>query len=274
MAVAGAGTTVSERQHTAVEALPISVVLITRDAGEHLAKVLAALPECDEILVVDSGSSDDTIAIAEAFQARVIHQDFLGFGPQKRFAVSQARHDWVLCLDADEVLDAAAATAIGTADLSNPQVCWRIRRRTFIGAREVRYGHWHPDRCVRLFNRTVTTWSEDAVHESVPAAPVVRTLAGAIDHYSYRDYADVFRMGYQRTKAERYRAKGRRAGAILLLLRAWLAFMKSWLWRRGFLDGRAGVVVAISASVNAVVGLAIASDSPAEASADTTEPTA
>jgi len=245
---------------------PISAVLITLDAEQHLARVLSALRFCDEILVLDSGSRDRSIAIAREHGARVEHQDFLGSGPQKRRAVELARHDWVLSVDADEVLDQTAADAIRALSLRDPQRAWRLRRRTYIGARELRYGHWHPDEVLRLFNRQSTTFSDDAVHESVPPPTgPVHSLPGALHHYSYRDLAAIFRFDYHRLKAERYRREGRRAGAPLLCLRALLAFSRSFLLRSGWRDGAAGVVVALSASVNAVLGLAMASWEPSGA---------
>lgn len=238
---------------------PLSAVLITLDAERHLDRVLAAAAEvCDELVVLDSGSRDATCDIARRHGARVAHQDFLGFGPQKRRAVELARHDWVLCLDADEVLDEEARRAIRALPLDDPQRCWRLRRRTFVGGREVRYGVWHPDRVVRLFNRTATTFSHDLVHESVPPAPRVADLPGSLLHHSFGDLAELFTPRYHRLKADRYRVTGRRAGTPALCVRAAFAFLRSFVLKRGFLDGPAGVVVALSASVNAVLGLAMA----------------
>ena len=131
----------------------ISAVVITRNAAARLADVLAAVDCCAERLVLDSGSTDDTLAIARAAGARVAEQPFLGYGPQKRRAVELATHDWILSVDADEVLDAEAREAVRTADLADPTACYAFRRRTFVGDREVRHGAWRDDRVLRLFNR-------------------------------------------------------------------------------------------------------------------------
>ncbi len=250
--------------------IPISAVLIVRDGERHLDRVLAALASCDEILVLDSGSTDRTLEIARAHGARIEHQDFLGYGKQKQRAVALARNDWVLVIDDDEVLDAegiaALASLTGTAR-SDPTRAWRIRRRTYIGAREVRHGVWTPDYSLRLFNRTCARFGDDAVHESVRTAGAVATLPGALHHYSFRDYADVFeRMGsYARAKAARYRAEGRRSGATRLAARALWGFLRSYVFKLGFLDGVAGVVVALSLSLDMVTALAMASDPAVDA---------
>ena len=234
----------------------ISAVLITLNAEQHLDRVLSALGGCAEIVILDSGSTDGTRAIAERHGARFEVHPFDGYGPQKRRAVALARHDWVLSVDADEVLEAD----LTGLDLSNPARCFRIRRRNHVGSHEIRHGHWNPDWCVRLFNRTVHTFSDDAVHESVRPTGPVATLPGSLLHYGYADLGDIIRMKYHRMKAERYRAEGRRASGPLLAARALAAFGRSYVLKSGWRDGPAGVCVALSAAVNATFGLALASE--------------
>lgn len=242
--------------------LPISAVLITRDAERLLDQVLAALAVCDEILVVDSGSSDRTLDIARARGARVEHHEFLGYGPMKRAAVAMAKHDWVLSIDADEVLDEAALAALSTLDFKDPRKAYRIHRRNLIGEIEVRHGAWNPDWCIRLFNRTCTDFTAAEVHESVRATGPVLVWPGGMIHYSYPDFAELFwRCGkYSRIKAHRLRERGHTAGAARLLVRAGWGFFRSYIWRRGFLDGRAGVLVALSVALDGVLALAQASE--------------
>jgi glycosyltransferase involved in cell wall biosynthesis len=241
---------------------PISAVLIVRDGEEHLARVLDALSFCDEILVLDSGSTDRTCEIAKARGARIEHQDFLGYGAQKQRAAELAKHDWVLSIDDDEVLDGEARAAISALDLADPVRSWRIRRRNHIGTREVRHGAWAPDYTLRLFNRTRARFDGAAIHESVRASGAVETLPGSLLHYSFRDYADVFERsgGYARAKAARYRERGRSAGGFTLVVRAIWGFWKSYLFKLGFLDGVAGVVVALSLALDATLGLALAQE--------------
>lgn len=241
---------------------PISAVLITKNAEEHLDQVLGALYCCDEIVILDSGSTDRTREIAVEHGASWFERPFDGYGPQKRHAIVRAGFDWVLAVDADEVLDQEAATAVAAIDWErqDPSLCWRVRRRPFVGGREIRHGHWNPDWVVRLFHRRHHDFSVDPIHESVTPTGEVRTLPGSLLHFSYRSLGEVFRMDYHRMKAERYRDRRRRVSGPTLAVRATWAFCYSYLVRRGFLDGPAGVVVALAGAVNAVMGLALASE--------------
>ena len=242
--------------------IPVSAVLITRDAEVHLDRVLGQLGFCDEIVVLDSGSSDRSRQIAAAHGARWHVHRFDGYGPQKRRAVALARHDWILSVDADEVLDDEAVAALKAirwqaADL---MTCWRIRRRTFIADREIRHGHWSTERPVRVFNRLVTGFDPAVVHESVKATSGVRVLPGSLLHFSYGDLSEIIRLDFHRLKAVKYRRAGRRAGAGLLVVRALWAGFHSYVLRSGYREGGAGVVIALAAAVNATMGLAMASD--------------
>ena len=138
-----------------LEKLPVSAVLIVLNGERHLDRVLGALAFCDEILILDSGSTDATREIAARHGARVEHQPFLGYGPQKHRAVELAKHDWILSIDDDEVIDYEAATTIQVLDFADPSRAWRLRRRNYVGAREIRFGQWTPDYTLRLFNTRV-----------------------------------------------------------------------------------------------------------------------
>jgi glycosyltransferase involved in cell wall biosynthesis len=234
---------------------PISAVIITRDADAHLAAVLAAADVCGERLVLDSGSVDETLAIAAAAAARVERHAFLGFGPQKQLAVSLAAHDWILSLDADEVLDAEARAAILSLDLSDPTACWQIRRRTFIGDREVRHGVWRNEQVLRLFNRTTAAFKPLAVHEQVVAARRPRSLPGSILHYSYAGAADVIAktLRYAPLKAALIRATHERPAAFKLPARGLTAFLKTFVIQQGWRDGAAGFVVALARVLDATL---------------------
>ena len=228
--------------------LPISAVIITRNAERHLAAVLAACEFCAERLVLDSGSSDGTEAIAPEAGARFERQEFLGYGPQKRRAVELARHDWILALDADEVLDEAARRAIAGLNFTDPTACWQIPRRTFIGRREIRHGPWGRDRVLRLFNRTTAAFKPLAVHEEVESSRPPLLLPGSILHYSYAGLPDVIArsLRYAPLKADVMRRKGQRPAIWSLPIRGMAAFCGSYLGSSGWRDGAAGFVIAVA----------------------------
>ncbi|NBW96660.1 MAG: glycosyltransferase family 2 protein [Planctomycetia bacterium] len=237
----------------------LSAVVIAKDAAGHLAATLASLAFCPERLVVDSGSTDDTVALARAAGARVELQPFLGYGLQKRRAVALAAHDWILSLDADEALDAEAVAAVHEADLSDPAACFAFRRRTFIGGREVRHGPWGSDRVLRLFNRLTANFSPLEVHEQVESRTRPRLLPGTIMHHSFSDCSDVLARSirYARLKAGVMRAKGEGARAWTLPLRGAASFLKSYLLQGGWRDGTAGFVVALSRVIDSTLPRAL-----------------
>ena len=244
--------------------IPVSAVLITRNAELHLDRVLASLGVCSEIVVLDSGSVDGTRDIAARHGVVWHAHPFDGYGPQKRRAVALARHPWVLSVDGDEVLDRRGVEALRAVDWDgeDPQTCWEIRRRPFIGDREIRHGDWAPDFVVRVFNRRFHDYSEALVHESVKPSERPRRLDGSLLHFTAADFAGIFRADYYRLKAEMYRRQGRRAGGAVLAGRAVGVFVRGYLLRLGFLDGTAGLVVALAGAVNSTVGLAMANAQP------------
>jgi glycosyltransferase involved in cell wall biosynthesis len=246
---------------TARERLPISAVVITRDAAKGIAATLASVSLCAETLVLDSGSTDATVEIARAAGARVEQQPFLGYGPQKRRAVDLAAHDWILSLDADEVLDDAAARAIAQLDLGDLGEhgdlarCWSLERRTFIGRREVRHGPWGGERVLRLFNRTTAGFTTHAVHEEVRSSRPPHPLPGSILHHSFDDAAAVLlrSISYARLKAGIMRGKGQRTTAWTMPLRGATAFAKAYLLQGGWRDGPAGFVIAVSRVIDSTL---------------------
>jgi len=237
----------------------ISAVVITRDAGAHLATMLASVAFCSERLVLDSGSTDDTVAIARAAGARVEHQSFLGYGPQKRRAVDLAAHDWILSLDADEVLDEEAAAAVGALDLTDPRTCYAFRRRTFVGPREVRHGPWGGETVLRLFHRGQAAFSPLPVHEQVESHTTPRLLPGSILHHSFTDCADVIARSvrYARLKAGIMRAKGQRVSPWTLPARGAANFLKSYVVQGGWRDGPVGFVIALSRVIDSTLPRAL-----------------
>jgi len=225
-------------------AQPLSVVLIARDAAALLPACLASAAFADEIVVVDSGSADGTAEAARAAGARVVQQDWLGFGRQKQYAVEQARNDWVLCLDADERLTPELAASIRGALQAPVAPVYRMARRNRFLGRWLRHGEGYPDWSLRLFDRRHARWSDDAVHEKLLHAASPALLAGDLLHDSADD------LGRYLDKQNRYTAlaaqqlfeRGRRAGLAELVLSPLVRFLKFYVLRLGFLDGVPGLV--------------------------------
>jgi glycosyltransferase involved in cell wall biosynthesis len=224
--------------------MPLSVAIIARNAASQLDACLASVAFADEIVVVDSGSTDGTVELAARRGARVIAKEWLGFGPQKQFAVASASHDWMLCLDADErVSDTLRESILDELKAPRGLVYAMPRCNRFLG-RWLRHGEGYPDWSVRLFHRAHARWSDDAVHEKiVTGQPVVR-LHGDLLHDSaetLEKYLDK-QNRYTTLQAELLRSAGRRASVAQLLLSPALRFVKFYLVRLGFLDGVPGLV--------------------------------
>ncbi|WP_110693596.1 glycosyltransferase family 2 protein [Salinicola halophyticus] len=238
----------------------ITGVVITLDEADNIEACLASLARvCDELIVVDSGSRDDTVARAEASGARVIHQPYLGDGPQKRVGPQAASHRWVLSLDADERLTDGAVSAIQALDLDageNGEAshdAYALRRRNFVGSRWIRHCGWYPDYCLRLFDRERCGFSDSRQHASVQAQNAKR-LDADLEHYSFANLAELFGKAsgrFSNRAAKIMYLKGKRANAMSPTLHGANAFVRKYVFQRGFLGGLDGVSVALSAAVNA-----------------------
>ena len=222
----------------------LSVTLITRDAAGQLADCLASVTFADEIIVVDSGSTDDTVELARRHGARVLQHEWLGFGPQKQFAVEAASHDWVLCVDADERVSPQLREQIVT-ELKAPRgfVYAAPRRNRFLG-HWLRHGEGYPDWSVRLFHRAHARWGSEPVHEKVVSRSPVLKLSGDLLHDSaetLEKYLDK-QNRYTSLQAEAMHAEGHRASALQMTISPVLRFFKYYVLRLGFLDGVPGLV--------------------------------
>jgi len=230
--------------------LPLSLCVITRDAAGELADCLGSARFAGEIVVVDSGSRDDTVEIAHRFGARVIERAFDGFGRQKTIAVAAAANDWVLCLDADERLTPELVRSI-EAVLAAPRASAyaMARRNRFLG-RWLAHGEGYPDWNVRLFDRRRARWSDDAVHEHVIAEGAIARLDGDLLHQS-AESLDAYlakQNRYTTMQAQAMHARGEKVSAARLVLSPVARFLRFYVVKLGFLDGVAGLThIAIGA---------------------------
>ena len=229
--------------------VPLSACIVAFNEADRIAACLASLAFCDEIVVVDSHSSDATRDIATAHGARVIERDWPGYRAQKQFALEACTHDWVLCLDADEVVSAPLRTeieALGERGFDADVAGYSMPRCTEYFGRMIRRGGWYPDRKLRLADRRRARWGGREIHEKMIANGPVRKLAGELEHYSYRDLADQLARleRYAELMARALHAEGRRARWWNLWLSpAWRGF-RDLVLKRGILDGWRGFAIA------------------------------
>ena len=222
--------------------LPLTVAIIALNASAQIGPCLASVGFADEILVVDSGSTDATAEVAARFGARVELKEWLGFGRQKQHAVSIARNDWVLCLDVDERVTDRLAQSIREA-IANPRFrAWRMARRNRFLGRWLAHGEGYPDWTVRLFHRAHASWSNDEVHEAVLTTAEVGSLDGDLLHDSAEDVSTYMtkQNRYTTLHAEALFNQGVRAGYWRLLMSPLARFVKFYVMRLGFLDGGPG----------------------------------
>lgn len=224
----------------------LSAIIITKNEAANIAECLDSVAFADERIVIDGGSSDDTAEIARRNGARVVAHDFAGFGPQKNFALAQASGDWVLAIDADERVGAALAAQIKQATDRGDADGYEIPRLSSFCGRVMRHSGWYPDYVLRLFRRGRARFSGDAVHERVICDGPVARLSEPITH------TPVIRIEDALSRMERYStasaamliASGRRVTIMSGILHGSWTFIRTYILRAGFRDGREGFVLA------------------------------
>lgn len=227
----------------------LSACIITLNEADRIDACLDSLSFCDEIVLVDSGSTDDTRERAAAKGARVLVRAFDGYRSQKDFAVNAAAHDWVLCLDADERVTAALRDAIERARAGGFAGCagYRFARLSDYFGAPLRHGNAYPDRVMRLFDRRRGGWRGGReIHEHASVDGRVATLPGDLQHLSYRSMSDQLARleRYARMMAEHMHANGRRASLANIVFNPFWRFFRGYVLRLGFLDGWRGLIYA------------------------------
>ena len=221
---------------------PFSVVIITKNAALQIGACIESVAFAAEVLVVDSGSEDETRAIADVMGCRVIEREWLGFGQQKQFAVTQAKYDWVLCLDIDERVTPQLEASIRKALSAPKHKAFRMPRRNRFLGKWLTHGEGYPDWSLRLFHRQHASWSNDPVHEAVITTVDVGELTGDLLHDSAEDVTTYLQKQnlYSSLHAEALFQQGVRAGYLKLFLSPAARFIKFYVLRLGFLDGGPG----------------------------------
>jgi glycosyltransferase involved in cell wall biosynthesis len=227
----------------------ISVIIITKNEAMNMRTCIGSVAWADEIIVVDSGSSDTTVSICKELGAQTYVHDWPGFGAQKNRALGYARNEWVLSIDADEHvtedLRAEMEAAIGQA---GAMVAFRIPRLSSFCGRQMKHSGWYPDYVTRLFRRDAARFSDDLVHERVIANGKVGTLRQNLLHESFRDLEQLLGKldHYSTAGAKMLKNNGKHASLRKAVGHAVWAFIRSYLLRAGFLDGREGFMVAVA----------------------------
>jgi len=225
----------------------LSAIVIAKNEAANIAECLDSLAFCDEIVVVDGGSIDDTVVLAKARGAQVVSApDWQGFGSQKNLALSQAHGDWVLSVDADERVPPALAREIQTAITDSEAHGYRMPRLSSFCGREIRHSGWYPDYVLRLFRRNKARFSDDLVHERVICEGQVRHLREPLRHHTITSLEDALSKidRYSTAGADMLIASGRRVYFISGIGHGFWTFVRTYFFRAGFLDGAEGFLVA------------------------------
>lgn len=230
----------------------LSVAIIALNEQDRIGLAIKSCASvAQEIVVVDSGSSDNTVELAASLGARVIHQDWLGYVAQKQLALEAATGQWVLNLDADEALSDELCREIAAALGSAPSniAGYSMPRLSRYLNRWIRHGGWYPDRKVRLVRRGAAHWIGDGLHERLEVAGTVEELASPLIHYVYRDMFDQVQTINRFSGVEADHRGARSAGYVLLgLLHCVGKFLECYVWKLGLLDGIPGLIIAMNSS--------------------------
>ena len=231
--------------------MTLSVIIITKNEAKHIVACLESVAFADEFIVVDSGSTDNTVELAREFGARVeITTDWPGFGPQKNRALDLATGDWILSIDADERVTPELALAIQAAIAAPQADAYDIPRLSEFCGRFIRHSGWWPDYVLRLFKRGTARFTDAAVHERVVSQGSVLKLKSHFEHYPYPNLDALINKinRYSSDAAAMMYARGKRATIFSAMGHGFWTFVRIYLIRRGFLDGRHGLVLAVTAA--------------------------
>ena len=227
--------------------MKLSATIITLNEEINIRDCLASLDFVDEIVVVDSGSSDKTEELCRSHpKVRFFRQEWLGYGRQKNKAAELAVNDWVLNIDADERVTAELRISLITSEGSEFSA-FRMPRENYFGSRWIKRCGWYPDYTSRFYNRTVCRFSERSVHETLETAGPIGTLAGNLRHYTYRGISDyITRMErYSTLAAEEIVKTGGNPGVLTILFKPLATFLKMYLLKGGFVEGYAGLLLSV-----------------------------
>lgn len=234
--------------------MKISGNIITLNEEKNIADCINSMKQvCDEIVVVDSGSSDNTVKIARELGATIITQKYLGDGIQKNVALEHITTSWVLSLDADERLTADMVNQIKALNLQSEAFeSYSFRRRNMIGSRWIKRCGWYPDRCIRLYNKDKVRFADVKQHSKV-VSKKVKHLNSDIIHYSFKNIGELFAKpgrNFSGRAAKIMYLKGKKANSFSPFLHGANAFIRKYFFQRGFMAGSDGLTISLSSAIN------------------------
>lgn len=229
--------------------MDVSVVIIAKNEAHVLGETIRSVMNfSNDIIVVDSGSTDGSQQLAASLGATVLTTSWKGFGPTKNEGIEKAKHDWILSIDADEQPDESLLKSIRNITLPDANIVYNIRFKTYLGSKLIRYGEWGNDEHLRLFNKQKIRWNDAEVHEQllIPAGFQVKTLEGFIHHFTMKDVAEYSTKmtKYALLSAERYFKQGKRSGWLKRNVSPRFSFISNYFFKLGFLDGKEGFLIA------------------------------
>jgi len=234
---------------------PVTVTIITLNEERNLPRAIESVRWAEEILVVDSGSTDKTTELARSLGARVIPHEWPGYGRQKNFAQAQSRHDWVLSIDADEEVTPDLArqiqSALGDVGEGRSQAKgFYFPRKTFYLGRWIRHGGWYPNHLVRLADRRNAQWTEPAVHESLRVEGEIQGLSADLHHYTFSGIQDqiMTNLNFSRLGYFDLLKKGQGPSWMRLMAKPAGKFFETYFIKRGFMDGLPGFIISVNAA--------------------------
>ncbi len=227
----------------------LSVTIITKNEEKNIERCLTSVAWADEIIVVDSGSTDRTVELCRKFRCKVISSEWLGFGLTKKLAVDSAANDWILSIDADEEVTPELKNKILSMLQTAPKYDgYRIKRKSFYLGKMIRYCGWNRDYPLRLFNRDCGNFNRKSVHESIKISTQSGKIEEPLFHYTYPTiHSHIQKMNhYTELIAEEKAGNAETSAVVSAVLRGTLQFLKSYLFQYGILDGKEGLILSIN----------------------------
>ena len=228
----------------------LTVIIITKNEATHIAQCLESVKWADEIIVLDSGSSDETVSICREFTQHVFETDWQGFGVQKQRALNKATGDWVLSIDADEIITPELRAEIEYAINQNQHDAFLLPRLSSYCGKFIKHGGWYPDYVLRLFRRESGHFTDDVIHERVIVEGKIGKLNAPILHESYSDLSEVLEKmnSYSSLNAQKLFERGVKSSLSKAIFRGLWKFIQTYFTKAAFLDGKHGLMLAISSA--------------------------